>query len=532
MKRSALLVIGLLLGGVSLISAGCQKGKEDDPGEKPITLTWYLRGDAERMSNLRAIKEIEEQVGVKIEYLVPVGDAEDSFQMMLASGKLPDIIQWSYPTYPSKGSVNSVFLDNIALDLTPYIKEYAPNLSAIYQNRPEIYNEILTLDGKLLYFAAINPMLRQEEIARKANSGLIIRADWLESLGLQIPQTMEDWYETLSAFKKGDPNKNGQEDEIPFDGNGISNFVPAFGILEGICVRDGKVIYGPMEQEYREYLECMRLWYLEGLIDKESLMAASYWREENIKGNITGSFSGLDNAWSAYLEALQEKEPNARLAAVPWPRGEDDNARYTGREEMATHLSREITIITNECEYPEKAVELIDFFYGEKGDTLLHWGVEGETYEIVNGKKRLTEEALKVDPESGRCMLVWNYAIPYQGFPKYNGEEVVHQLYTEEWLEAELVWAECDTSLIYPPTIIMSEKELKIVNEHLKEIKPYAANMKVQFITDTEPLNNYDNYVKTLQKLGINEVLEIYQRNYDIYYKRMESIGKSEQAEE
>lgn len=522
MKRSVLIAISLLsIGLIFLVSCSVgKKGKESS--EEKITLTWYMRGDAERMSKLEAIKEIERKTGIQIEFITPSENEDDSFKLMLASGNLPDIIQWKYSTYPSKGSVNSLYLDGIAVELTELIKQYAPNLSAIYEKRPEIISEVLTLDEKLLYFPKINPMLTKEEIARKSTTGLIIRYDWIERLGLTMPTNIDEWYMVLSAFKNGDPNKNGLDDEIPFDGSGIGCFTAAFGILDDICIKDGKVVFGPIQQEYKDYLNTMKLWYDEGLIGKDSLAASDFWMRENIIGNVTGSFKGLDNAWSVYLGKLQEKNEAAQLAAVPWPM-DKNGVKYTVREDMATHLNQEITIITSNCKYPEKAVELIDFFYSEEGETLMQWGIKGETFEVVNGEKRILEEALVTDSESGRS-LYYQTTIPHLGYPKYSGEVVIHQLHSEEWLEAELVWADADTSLIYPPSIIMSQQEAAIVNELLKDINYYVNKMQLQFIAGLEPISNFDNYVEVIEKMGIKEIIEIYQKNYIIFQKRMNSI--------
>lgn len=523
MKRSVSIVLFILIIGSIILTTSCSvSNKGEQSTDETITLTWYMKGDAERMSKLEAIEEIERRTGIHIEFIAPAENEDDSFKLMLASGDLPDIIQWKYETYPSKGSVNSLYLDGIAVELTDLVKQYAPNLTSIYQKRQDIYNEVLTLDGKLLYFPSINPMQTREEIARKANTGLIMRSDWLENLSLEVPDDIEDWYTVLSAFKNGDPNKNGIEDETPFDGSGIDCFIPAFGVVEDIYIKDGKVAFGPVQQEYKDFLSTMKIWYDEGLLGESNLTASSYWLNENIRGNITGSFKGLDNAWSKYIDILREKDPEASLVAVPWPKAKN-GIRYTGREDMATHLSQEITIITNDCKYPEKAVELIDFLYSEEGDTLMHWGIEGKTYEVVDGQKKLLEEVLVKDPET-KLSIFTKMAIPYQRFPKYNGEVVVHQLFPEGRLEAELVWADSDNSLVYPPTIILSQQDATKVIQLRKEIDHYVSSMRLQYITGLEPLNNFDEFVENLSKLGLNEILEIYQRNYEIYQKRMNRI--------
>lgn len=42
--------------------------------------------------------------------------------------------------------------------------------------------------------------------------------------------------------------------------------------------------------------------------------------------------------------------------------------------------------ITSSCKNPELAIEWCDYWYGEEGYYLLNFGVEGESYDMVDGK--------------------------------------------------------------------------------------------------------------------------------------------------
>lgn len=67
--------------------------------------------------------------------------------------------------------------------------------------------------------------------------------------------------------------------------------------------------------------------------------------------------------------------------------------------EAAGNMSSTVTVITSACKDPVAAVRFIDYMYSPEGSDLLTWGIEGETYRIVDGKKELTEKALTVDEE-------------------------------------------------------------------------------------------------------------------------------------
>lgn len=476
-----------------------------------VQISWYLRAEEEDLYNrLKGILAIEEATGIDVVFECPPSNSEDAFKMMVASGKLPDIIMWQYSS-----GIARMYQEGSVIDLTELIAKHAPNLTRIYTERPELRKQVETADGKLYYFPCINPMLTVEEIGRKSYAGLIIRDDWLNKLGLSMPDTIDDWYEVLSAFKTRDPNGNGFQDEIPFDGWGLPYFLPAFGVLNTFCVKlDGTVAFGPMEPEYKAYLETMNKWYAEGLLGSNCLIHSEAWKTENIVNGQTGAFLGLDNAWRVYLPDLQANtNPSSSLAAVPWLTAAD-GVRYTPCTDVASNMSKIVTVITSDCADPVSAVKFIDYMYSEEGSNLLTWGIEGESYKVVDGKKVLTELALSIDEEKGWLRL-YDYAIGHASFPKYDGETVVLASYPEEQLIAERTWAEASTALIYPPYITLNLEEQSYCDSVMDDVNNYITEMELKFITGEEPLTSFDTYVSQLEKMGIGKALEIYRNAYE-----------------
>lgn len=502
-------IVALMLVLSLLTLCGCMKSSEDEK----VQISWYLRAEDEDLYNsLKGIHVIEEATGVDVVFDCPPNNSEDAFKMMVASGKLPDVIMWTHSS-----GIDRMYQEGSVIDLTELIAKYAPNLTKIYTERPDLRKQVETSDGKLYYFPSINPMQTVEEIGRKSYAGLIIRDDWLDKLGLQTPNTIDEWYEVLAAFKTSDPNGNGFQDEIPFDGWGLPYFLPAFGVLNTFCVKlDGTVAYGPMEPEYKAYLETMHKWYAEGLLGSNCLIHSDAWKTENIVNGLTGAFTGLDNAWRYYLPDLQEHTSSAAsLKAVPWLTAAD-GVRYTPREDVASNMATIVTVITSACKNPEAAVRLIDYMYSEAGSNLLTWGVEGESYEVVNGKKQLTDLALSLDEEKGWLKL-YHYAIGHASFPKYDGETVVLASYPEEQLIAERTWADASTGLIYPPYITLNVNDQSYCDGVLDDVANYIAEMELKFITGEESLDNFDLFVAQLDKMGVTRALEIYRKAYDAY---------------
>lgn len=502
MKRLCALLLALCL----LPLTGCT------PKEKEkVQITWYMQTeDVDLYNGLKGVQVIEEKTGVDVVFQSPPNNSEAAYEMMVASGKLPDVILWNY-----SAGMDRMYQEGTIIDLTELIEKHAPNLSRIYRERPEIRREVENAEGRLFYFPSINPLQTVEEICRQSYCGLVIRKDWLDKLGLPVPRTIDEWYETLTAFRKRDPNGNGFMDEIPFDGWGLPYFAPAFGVLNTFCVKpDGTVAFGPMEQEYKAYLETMNKWYLEGLLGSNCLIHSEDWKTENILSGLTGSFTGLDNAWRHYLPGMQARDAGAALAAAPWPQN-DAGVRYTPRQEAATHIAKPVTVITSACKDPVAAVKFIDYMYSEEGSALMTWGVEGESYTVVDGKKQLTDLALTLaDPG---YLTLYYYAIGHASFPKYDGETVVLASYPEDQLVAERTWADASAGLIYPPYIKFSAEDKAFCDQVMEDVNNYMTEMELKFITGEEPLSNYDAYVAQLDRMGLGEVLRIYREAHAAY---------------
>ena len=202
-KWTALLCLILAL----CLLGGCTTQQE----KAKVPISWYLRtDDVDLYNSLKGIQVIEDATGVDVTFQSPPNNSEDAYKMMVISGNLPDVIMWNHDV-----SMDRMYAEGLIIDLTDLIAQYAPNLTRIYTERPELRKQVETADGKMYYFPSINPMQTVEEICRKCYNGLIIRDDWLKKLGLTAPMTIDEWYEVLTAFKTQDPNGNGFRTRFP-----------------------------------------------------------------------------------------------------------------------------------------------------------------------------------------------------------------------------------------------------------------------------------------------------------------------------
>ena len=98
---------------------------------------------------------IQENTGIDVVWEHPAsGQAQEQFNLIIASTELPDIMYYTWgSSYP--GGPDAAIRDGKILALNDYIKEYAPNLSAYLEAHPDMAKAITTDEGNIYCFPGI-----------------------------------------------------------------------------------------------------------------------------------------------------------------------------------------------------------------------------------------------------------------------------------------------------------------------------------------------------------------------------------------
>lgn len=545
-RLTALLLIGALLG---LMLAGCGKssasdklGIQGDPkapkweGED-TTVTWWLMGGnhgygEKYWTEMKCFKAIETSVGINIDF--QVATSYDAYLPMMAAMNYPDVITgYNFEKYP--GRLAAMYEEGVSVDLRDYMDEYMPNFKKLIGEYPDLARDIRLDNGAYTYVSTFYDIHDEEDRIASSIFGLALRKDWLDAVGLEVPTNMEEWYRVLKAFKTQDPNGNGQNDEIPMcmASSGWKYFLPAYGIDDdpSIVVDENgneKVIFGFMSDAYKEYLQELNKWYTDGLFDNMFAQTSIEKREELVLNNIAGAWKADAKHFDmdledSYLSKLVEKAPAAEFVAAPWPKTKDG---YLWCFSDIDSIARDTTVITNnavERGTDKAAAFLIDYMLSEAGSTYLAWGIEGESYEIVDGKKVLKDGMEDKISFEGTDIVKFNlYADPVTiSMPSF-GQVADYVLAgkTEEYVEACRIWAQGDTSYKMKATCDLSVELQQESDDIEDDMKNYITKQRMRFIQGKEPLTNYDTYVKNVKRLGGDKYVDIWQRAYDSYKTR------------
>ncbi|WP_188696115.1 extracellular solute-binding protein [Pullulanibacillus camelliae] len=522
-QKLGLLVLVLSLFILTALT-GCDSSKKSSSSSSgdqgAISYYVQLNGNAgaimKNYSNIGAYKQIEKETGVKVDFQHPPTDSDDmnqQFNLMMASGDLPDVIEWYWNTVP--GGAEKYLKSGQIIKLNDYIKKYAPNLSKVLKEHPEWKKEISTDSGDIYGF----PFLRGDP-KLLTFFGPMIRKDWLDKLGLKVPTTIDEWHTVLKAFKTEDPNGNGKADEIPLLPDLNSNaFIGAFGITPGFYQENGTVKYGPMEPEFKDYLALMHQWYKEGLIDPNYVATDTKLRDANVTGNKLGAFISYAGSGIGYYTGLmKDKDPKFKLAGTPYPTLKKGETPIVSQEDNV--YTGVAAVITSSNKHIKDTIKFLDYAYGDKGHMLMNFGIEGKSYDMDNGYPKYTKEI--TNNSKGLPMA---QALAQYTRSSWNGPFVQDKRYIEQYMQdpeqkdAVNQWMKGKNAILMPPVTPTPDESTKLASI-LNDVNTYKDTMINKFIMGKEPLSHFDKYVKTMQGMGIDKAVKIEQAALDRYNKR------------
>lgn len=512
----------------SALFAGCGGGKEDGivsgtspapstqatagatqnflASKTPVTMSIHMHSFGAFDDAWPVFTEAAKRTNVTLKGTIAktVTDKNEAFNLMVASGNIADIVT------STKVNMDKFGQEGAFEPLNDLIDKHAPNIKKFLEKRPDVKAVGTAADGKM-YFLPFAP-------DGEAASGWFIRQDWLDALGLQTPKTVDEYYKVLKAFKEQDPNKNKKADEVPYftrDNNtAVYGLLALWGADHDYYLKDGKIAFGPIEPTFKTGISAIAQWYKEGLIDREIFTRGAKAREVMLGDNIGGSTRDWFASTAAFNTSLKDKVPNLNFVPIAPPA--DINGKvveYTARATVSTNGWG----ISSSSKYKEEAIKYFDYWYTEEGRRLANFGVEGITYQLVDGKPKFTDEILK---SGAVTQTLWKYGV--------NLEFGYHQdfEYERQYLNpvAEKGMSEYINNK-YPrqqiPTLAYTSAEESKLKNLESNIKTYVMESSQKWVLGAEPVEgNYNAFVAQLKTMGVEEVLKIKNEAYARYVKK------------
>lgn len=325
-----------------------------------------------------------EETGVQIEFLhPPEGQHLEQFNLMIAAGDLPDLMEWNWLDFP--GGPEKALKDGIIRPLNDLIEAYAPNFRRLLDENPNWDRAAMTDAGTYYVFPFIRDT-RGDDFRLLVHVGPMVRKDWLDVLGLSVPETIDDWEVMLRAFK----NEKGATAPLTYERWALDStqaFMSAFGAHMGFFQMDGEVKWGPIEPGFRDFLELFGRWYAEGLIDQEIAVVDRLAVEAKMLTGQSGAAIGTKVGRLGFWLELMRDDPYFDLVGTYKPVLNRGDRPMFGHRARDIHAGPGVAITTAAEDHElEIATRFLDFAYGEEGHILFNFGRENESFTWVDGK--------------------------------------------------------------------------------------------------------------------------------------------------
>ncbi len=399
MKKTSILLLICLL----ILTAGCRAPSGGRSGDRePVTFDWYVNYSwfVTSWGGNVVSDAITEDTGVSVNFISPQGNEAEKLNALIASDSLPDIITlgWWEPQYAEIVEKGMVYALNELAD------RYEP---FFYEVADEAVRDWYTwADGNIYCYpnSSFTPADLESHDDIASNQTFLVRKDIYEAIGSPDMTTPEGFYKAVKEAGRLFPEVGG-EALIPigahvFDDTGCVSFDQYLqNFLAVPYERDGKYYDRYTDSEYITWLKMFRKLSSEGYLSPDIFLDSRTQMSEKIANGRYFCMLYQRTDLADQEKLLYEKDPESIYIAVDGPKNskrEDPVLPSNGITGWT------ITLISKNCQHPDRAISFLSYLLSEKGQKLIYLGVEGKTYKEENGVVSLlpeVEEVLNSDRE-------------------------------------------------------------------------------------------------------------------------------------
>lgn len=483
--------------------------------ENPVTLKLMITEDPDwaLTNDISTWKKVAEETNVSIEWVsMPAADAATVYTTTMAAGKSnwPDLVVYKLAQLTTDGEVGAY----AALD--DLLTEKMPNVLDVMMQDPASFITVPSAKDNQIY------AIPSIGLSRNARSWMI-RGDWLKDLGLEEPDTIEEFTDCLRAFRDNDPGNAGEFNTPLVIRGGIQSLfvdaMAAYGFNPTVYTRDpdtGICTLNATQPAFREMLEWLKTLYDEKLIDQEFATADAARWESYINNSYAGATEDYSVRTDQFTKNLRNPSEDAQKAGavadadaeliglVPLAGPDGDRGIITNSPMNFSNC----VAITNNCKDVDAACALINYIYSEDGIKLLSWGEDGVTYNGVDDK--------------GQPNWIEDIGASGQYSIQKTAQYGIQQPYMSRVItDAEVVLAYGDLSMqaleknrpywTYPHGPIKWDEATTDSNNTLStDILPTIIQGVAEFMTGVRPMTDegWNAFQKELKDLGVDEMAQ------------------------
>lgn len=504
---------------------GTQVEKTEGEEEVPTIVIYNNSGafsvtGAEAGSDESVYKEMQDYIlqetGVKVEIIMPPSDgsaAAEKLNLLLAGGDQIDAWWGSWTDYAS---------DGIILPLTDYVK--APEGQALYELWEPwgAWKGVTDTDGTIWAIPRMTDTTPYQ---------VFVRNDWLDMVGMEMPETMEELNEYLYKIKDLDPYGNGETIPLMIEKGGSTDVLDRVesvflgGYVESgngkwLDSEDNKVKPEWIADGYVDFLKQLNQWYTDGIIHKESFtMDVDTIKRDLSKGNV-----GATAIWYSRImqteQILRESMPDfdRQKHTYVWGMNESGMTGPNGKLVQTKAMGgNNGLLISSKCEHPEAVMKFVEWSFEWENYTNEMYGPEGKYWQynpdVENAKENRNVVPLEGEATYARDFLV-SLGLPLEiQTTEYDTDGI--QTMENLWLQEHLDDFDATIEPGIEGGIIWDTAALAENIPTLNDLNTFKDEELIKFVNGTRSFDTWDQFIEECYAMGLEDYIAEYTRQYN-----------------
>ena len=510
----ALLLVTVLAFSLAACPKGGRRGANDkidsnvDPNapltkDDVIKIVFYSDSSWPYQDSWKVIEYIRENIGATLEINpIPNSEIGTKYSVMFADPEtLPDIVPFDSK---SKGNARAMEGSAVAFEaVSDYMPNYNNWVASLSENDyANFVQPRKSADGKIYY----SPLMGRD--TTEGVMAWIYRKDIFDKHNLKAPTTFDELYEVCKVLKAEYPDsyplcmRNGL-------GHNLTVQAPSwdkdwYGTGYYYDETEGKWKYAPLEPAMKEYLEFMLKMVDEGLVNPDfATIKSAEWQQliTTNRGFITPEYQTRIDFFNSIFK--DNGESGRFTAMVPPVANAEKGAPLVMRNSLDPYGS--IICNTLDNDRIAKAAKCIDWFYADENVELVSWGKEGETFEVVDGKKQYITNG-----SNEPIKTLYGFGIPGTFF-RIDKEAIEATESADITENRDMVLEHRKDKNNAASFIAFNDEEQEIMSDKGGAITKYTNEVLTKIVLGQLPLSAYDELEAKCYEYGLEEVLAIYE---------------------
>nr|WP_249316994.1 extracellular solute-binding protein [Bacillus sp. FJAT-50079] len=471
-------------------SPGNESASKD--ADKPFKITAMVKLHTQEAPDQRVLDIVAEKTNMELDIqFVPYTLYPEKVNTVFATESFPHSVILDLDMI---NQYKEAIRDGQFWEIGPYLDEYE-HLSKM---NPEVLKNTM-IDGKIYMIYQGKPSSRQ---------GVIYRKDWADKLGISTPTNVDEFYEMLRAFTEDDPDGNGKKDTI-----GLTNRDDLiFGAFKTVAswfhtptnfgLKDEKILPEFMFPEYMETLDYFRKMHEDGYINQDFPVASKVDQQAMLKNGTAGAYIGSMGDVESLYNGLKEVDPEAELDVFNQVAGPDGEFTVWSLPGYGDGIVFPKSSIKTEEEL-KRILSFYDYLMSPEGTNLTFWGIEGDHYQVTDGKAEVINKE-----------LFEREVFPLQSMRI--GDEVrdgkLKGLFTyEPKAKAEDLYIDNENYLIPDATIGLDSPTFLLKGTSLQQLIDDAT---IKYIIRDIDKDGFEAVIEQWKNQGGNEIIEEFSASY------------------